>query len=256
MVRFGTNLMHILNSLDPDRYGCNLKLVIFKVISRRDISSILPKNYPQANATKPQRCSSLYLTHWGRVTLIYVSKITIIGSDNGLSPGRRQAIIWTNAGILLIGPLGTNFSEILMGIQTFSFKKMHLNVSSAKWRPFRLGLNVLTPCHQQYIPWNMYIVLLCFLLLCFLLLCFVLLWLWPMNGIYLKMVATLSRPQCVNSLWSNTITAPVQRPWKIWLKSNFMVCNVPTWLVVSPAICHQFTTAVLLGDNNKICMLF
>ena len=29
-----------------------------------------------------------------------------------LSPGRRQAIIWTNAGILSIEPLGTNFSEI------------------------------------------------------------------------------------------------------------------------------------------------
>ena len=27
---------------------------------------------------------------------------TIIGSDNGLSPDRRQAIIWTKAGILLI----------------------------------------------------------------------------------------------------------------------------------------------------------
>ena len=38
------------------------------------------------------------------------------GSDNGLSPGWRQAIIWTNAGILLIGPLGTNFSEILIEI--------------------------------------------------------------------------------------------------------------------------------------------
>ena len=43
---------------------------------------------------------------------ICISKLTSIGSDNGLSPGRRQAIIWTNAGILLIGPLGTNFSEI------------------------------------------------------------------------------------------------------------------------------------------------
>ena len=40
------------------------------------------------------------------MTLIYVSKLTITGSDNGLSRGRRQAIIWTNAGILLIGPLG------------------------------------------------------------------------------------------------------------------------------------------------------
>ena len=45
-----------------------------------------------------------------------VNKLTINGSENGLSPGRRQAIIWTNAGILLIGPLGTNFIEILIEI--------------------------------------------------------------------------------------------------------------------------------------------
>ena len=55
-----------------------------------------------------------------------------IGSDNGLSPGRRQAIIWTNAGILLIQTLRTNFSEILSEIHTFLFKKMHLKMSSAK----------------------------------------------------------------------------------------------------------------------------
>ena len=84
------------------------------------------------------------LTHRGRVTHICVIKLTIIGSDNGLSPGRRQAIIWTNAGILLIRPLGTNFSEILIEIHTFSFKKMHLKLSSAKLRPFCLGLDVLT----------------------------------------------------------------------------------------------------------------
>ena len=77
-----------------------------------------------------------HLTHWGRVTHICVGKLTIIGIDNGFSPGWRQAIIWTNAGILLIGPLGTNFSEILIGIQTFSFKKMHFKMSSAKWRSF------------------------------------------------------------------------------------------------------------------------
>ena len=88
------------------------------------------------------------LTHWGRVTLICVVKLTIIGSDNGLSPGRRQAIIWTNAGMMLIGPLGTNFIEISIGIQTFSFKKMHLKMSSAKWRPFCLGLNVLKKVSQ------------------------------------------------------------------------------------------------------------
>ena len=83
------------------------------------------------------------LTHWGRMTHICVGKITIMGPDNGLSPGRRQAIIWTNAGTLLIGPSGTNFSEILIEIITFSFKKIRLKVSSAKRRPFCLGLNVL-----------------------------------------------------------------------------------------------------------------
>ena len=77
------------------------------------------------------------------MTHICVSKLTIIGSDNGLSPGRRQAIIWTNAGILLIGPLRTNFSEIFIKIHAFSFKNMRLKMSSAKWRPFCLGLNVL-----------------------------------------------------------------------------------------------------------------
>ena len=76
------------------------------------------------------------LTHWGRVTHNCVGKLTIIASDNGLSPERRQAIIWINAGLLLIGPLRTNFSEILIGNQIFSFKKMHLKMSSAKWRPF------------------------------------------------------------------------------------------------------------------------
>ena len=91
----------------------------------------------------------LSLTHWGRVMHICVSELTIIGSDNGLSPGRRQAITWTNVGILLIEPAGTNFSEISIGIQTFSFKKMHLNMSSAKWRPFCLSLNVLM-CYMRY----------------------------------------------------------------------------------------------------------
>ena len=74
---------------------------------------------------------------------ICISKLTIVGSDNGLSPGRRQAIIWTNAGILLIGPLGTNFDDILIKIYIFSFQKMHLKMSSGNWQPHCLGLNVL-----------------------------------------------------------------------------------------------------------------
>ena len=72
-----------------------------------------------------------------------VSDLTSIGSDNGLSPGRRQAIIRTNAGILLLRPLGTNFSEFLVEILIFSFKKMRSKVSSANRRPFCLGLNEL-----------------------------------------------------------------------------------------------------------------
>ena len=45
-----------------------------------------------------------------------VGNLTIIGSGNGLSPGGHQAIIWTIAGIVLIGPLGTYLSEILIKI--------------------------------------------------------------------------------------------------------------------------------------------
>ena len=82
-----------------------------------------------------------------------VGKLTIIASDNGLSPGRRQAIIWTNAGILLIGPLGTNFNGILIRFHTFSFKKMHLKVSSAKWRPFCLDPNVLMRFIMIWLIW-------------------------------------------------------------------------------------------------------
>ena len=63
----------------------------------------------------------------------------MICSDNGLSPIRRQDIIWTNAGSLSIGPLGINFIEILTKIQNFSFKKMQMKISSAKWRPFCPG---------------------------------------------------------------------------------------------------------------------
>ena len=92
------------------------------------------------------------LTHWGQVTHTCCSiNLAIIGSDNGLSPDRHQAIIWTNAGIFFIEPWGTNFNEISIKIQPFSQKKMALNMSSGKWRPFCLGLNVLR-LHYRCIP--------------------------------------------------------------------------------------------------------
>ena len=62
-----------------------------------------------------------------------------IGSGNGLSPVRRQAITGTSARLLSIGPLGTEFTEIQIEILTFSFKKMRLKMSSVKWQPFCPG---------------------------------------------------------------------------------------------------------------------
>ena len=92
-------------------------------------------------------CLPLSSTHWGWVAHICVSGLSIIGSDNGLSPGRHQAIIWTNAAILSIRSLGTNFNEILIEIYMCSFKKMHWKVSSGNKRPFCLCLNVLMYIH-------------------------------------------------------------------------------------------------------------
>ena len=76
------------------------------------------------------------LTHWGRVAQIRVSKLTIIGSENG-------SIIWTNDGSLSIGPLWTNFNGIFIKIHTFSFKKLHLKLSSGIWQTFCVGLKDL-----------------------------------------------------------------------------------------------------------------
>ena len=116
----------------------NASLVVLHVTSRR--------SHPLLSCrVSPDLHCYFVLTHWGRVTHICVSELTTIGSDNGLSPGRRKAIIWTNAGILLIWPLGTNFSEIGSQIHTFSFMKMHLKMSFRTWQSFCQGLNVLTP---------------------------------------------------------------------------------------------------------------
>ena len=113
------------NTLRPRQNGCYFANDIFRGI-------FLNENFQISNT----------------ILLKYVSYEVIdnepfIDSDNGLVWNRCQAIIWTNAGIILIGPLVTNFSEILIKILSFSFKKMHFKVLSGKRRPFRLGLNVL-----------------------------------------------------------------------------------------------------------------
>ena len=78
---------------------------------------------------------------------LYTSvKHTNIASDYGLSPVRRQTIIWANVAILSIGPQRTYSSENIFKIQNVSVKKMHLKMLSAKWRPCCQGLNVLIKC--------------------------------------------------------------------------------------------------------------
>ena len=175
----------------------------------------------------------LLQTHWGRVTHIWVSKLTIIGSGDGLSPGWPQAIIWTDAGILLFGHLGSNFNKILIKIRTLSFKNMHLKKSSGKWRSFYRGLNVLTGVNKcvlfsvhavlivslserydhttpsiQYIPRNMHKV--------FALLCFVVVIHW----LILPYPSGLLHWHCGNL---TIAPVPAKQPWWIWINILYVI---------------------------------
>ena len=120
------------------------------VVTRKEIIPLPSVGYVtqtimiKSSSTEPQlkKLCMFLLTHWGRVTHIFVSIWTIIGPDNGLSPGWRQAIIWTKSGIFLIRILGTNSKDTLNEIHTCSFRKICLKMSSVKWRQFWLRLNV------------------------------------------------------------------------------------------------------------------
>ena len=143
----GTNFSEILSKI----HTFSAKKMHMKM-SSADMLAIL--SHPQCVNNGQQDCMRYHgtprviLTNWGGVTHICFSKLTIIGSDNGLLPDRHQAIIRTNDGILLIGPLGTNFSELLIEILLFSFKKMRLKMSFRIWQSFCLGLNVLNTWPQ------------------------------------------------------------------------------------------------------------
>ena len=75
----------------------------------------------------------LFLTHLPLAPHICVIK------RRQTSPVRRQAINWTNTELLSIGHIEnkpqSNFDQSI----NFSFMKMHLKMSSAKWRPFCQG---------------------------------------------------------------------------------------------------------------------
>ena len=76
-------------------------------------------------------CNGLFVEAGWR---IYASlKWVNVGSGNGLSPVRRQAITWTNDYLLSIRPIGKKFSDFFfIEIQTFLLTKLHLIMSSAK----------------------------------------------------------------------------------------------------------------------------
>ena len=98
-------------------------------------------------------CVVAILTHWGQVTHICVGKLTIIGSSNSLSPGQRQAIIWTNAAMLLTGPLETNLSEVSIGssnifIQTNAFENVVREMASIFTRPQCVNLSQLNSTQE------------------------------------------------------------------------------------------------------------
>ena len=87
-------------------------LLMFPLHERHGVANRRNKAIICLTAFRTKRKRTSNSKSLARVTHIFVGNLAVIGSDNGLSPGRRQAIIWTNAGILLIGPLETNFSEI------------------------------------------------------------------------------------------------------------------------------------------------
>ena len=73
------------------------------------------------------------------LTHICVGKLTIIGSDNDLSPVHRQAIIWN----IINWRLGNKLQWNFIRNSNIFIQGMHIKMSSVKWRPFCLGLNVL-----------------------------------------------------------------------------------------------------------------
>ena len=132
----------------PVGWALNMVMVIFYGMVCKVIPMILKTKYSRRARSlwwllMPWQCkSTMVLTHWGQEIHIRISKQSIIGSDNGLSPGQHQASIRTNPVILSIGHIGTHFNEISIEIHIFSFKKLHFQMSR-KWQPFCLGLKGL-----------------------------------------------------------------------------------------------------------------
>ena len=78
--------------------------------------------------------------------IIAVACVSLLAASRGLACRGTALCLWEQgllrgdtAGLLSVGPLGSNFSEILIKIGNFSFTKIHLKMSSATWWPFCPG---------------------------------------------------------------------------------------------------------------------
>ena len=102
-----------------------LRLHMFTYITTWYYHLLCSLKHPSSYPVFPYAIDTVSFIVWWNgpgVSQICVSKLNIVDSDNGLSPGRHQAIIWTNAEILSIRNLRTNLTEILCEIHAFSFK--------------------------------------------------------------------------------------------------------------------------------------
>ena len=133
-----TYVLHVINDSCLTKKGrMNMSTIRHSGTTKVQAVQKIPtiKRAISINSSPP---SAAYMRQWIRTALV----------NNGLSPIRHQAIIWTNTALLSIGPLGINFSEILIIIQDFSFMKMHLQISSVKWQPFWPGGDESTHVNQ------------------------------------------------------------------------------------------------------------
>ena len=114
----------ILNDCRPWAFKCSFK----HWLSFNRISTQIGEN---KNLTKLEHLGSK-IYKWLLSIHLYMIKKIYSPFYQTYTPVRRQAITWTYAGLLSIGLLGTNFSEIWIWILSFSFKKMHSKLSSVK----------------------------------------------------------------------------------------------------------------------------
>ena len=154
---YGISILKIRRSRDRLIFNMGIPILVrghlYIEMASRLSSEVILAQYTEELICITGNFHLALLTHWGQVVHTCVSKPTIIGRDNGLSPGRRQAIIWTNTGIMLIVSVGTNSGEILIKILTVSLKKKRFKRVVCEVVTILTTLSV--PCvHEWWVFWT------------------------------------------------------------------------------------------------------